>query len=633
MGKNKALGELKGKVLYVNLNTNTMFFFQPPQYGDPGWDAWWSTFNSGFDAGFEEEPDLECHENIPSGEEEEGEVPRTPGKETPEPSQSSKFSATPPKAKRSKTADGPEDFPEELFPFLSQAVLGNKCYQAFAIYTTEEKSKQLYSEVEIKFNCSYSAVFLCNDGSGGIVFMLTTGKHRVSAVTNFCKSKSSISFIICKACLKPYEMYVTLMGPGFQFVEESKAGGLHGYDFEDPNKREDTCNWNLVADFAVQEEISDPLLVMGLYLDFACNPDTCSKCKTAKHRLHYGNHKNHFQNAKLFLASKNQKGIAQQATDRYLATKRVRSLEWTREEILVAAFKRQFQWMDENLHGGIAITQEIAAVCWMTHILPDFTGKVKEILKLIVQNCPKKRNVLFRGPLNSGKTTLAAALLDLCGGSTLNVNCPGEKLPFELGCAMDKFMCCFEDVKGTPIEGSGLPPGPGMSNLDNLRDHLDGAVKVNLEKKHQNKVPQIFPPCIVTTNDYCIPKSLRVRFARTYQFFNKKFLKESAEKSGDLLRKRMLQAGHTLLSCLVWWEPVGDFHPDLQEQVVKWKQIFEVWVPFSLYCTMKQNIAEGEDPLKGILLDEGDLPSDGGEGPSSSGETPNETQDSNETIA
>lgn len=149
----------------------------------------------------------------------------------------------------------------------------------------------------------------------------------------------------------------------------------------------------------------------------------------------------------------------------------------------------------------------------------------------------KKRYWLFKGPIDSGKTTLAAALLDLCGGKSLNVNMPLERLNFELGVGIDQFMVVFEDVKGTGAESRDLPSGHGISNLDCLRDYLDGSVKVNLERKHQNKRTQVFPPGIVTMNEYSVPRTLQARFVRQIDFRPKAYLRKSLSCSEYLLEK------------------------------------------------------------------------------------------------
>lgn len=519
-------------------------------------------------------------------------------------SQDSKYSATPPKQKKPNPA--PQDFPESLSEYLSHATLGNKCYTCFLCYTTNEKSVLLYEKLNVEFNALFIGAYSCNDGSGALVFFISGSRHRVSAIYNSCKKHCTVSFILVKAVLKNAECYKALQESKFTVIKESKEGGLHCYDFQEASKKDD-CDWNLVADFAAAMETVDVLLILGWYLEFAVEPSLCQKClKSVKaHRFH----EQHWTNAKLFKAAKNQRGIAQQAADRVLAAKRVLLMESTRETLMVLAFKKQFKVLQEEFAGGVEITQLLGAVAWLDCLLGNFTGKLKQMLTYLVQNTPKCRNLLFKGPINSGKTTLAAAILDLLGGVSLNVNCSSDKINFEVGCAIDKYMVVFEDVKGTPLPNTDLPSGVGMVNLDNMRDYLDGCVPVNLEKKHINKTSQIFPPAIITCNEYALPKTVKARIAKGYWFLHKPCLKQSLDANPVLMRKRLLQRGCTLLAALIWWEPVSEFVEEIQQDVVEWKQVFEQWVSYGMFHDMKENILAGKDPFHGILIQ--DVPGDG----------------------
>lgn len=98
-------------------------------------------------------------------------------------------------------------------------------------------------------------------------------------------------------------------------------------------------------------------------------------------------------------------------------------------------------------HGNAVLEQYMAGVAWLHCLLPKMDSVIFDFLHCIVFNVPKRRYWLFKGPIDSGKTTLAAGLLDLCGGKALNVNLPMERLTFELGVAIDQYMVVFEDVK------------------------------------------------------------------------------------------------------------------------------------------------------------------------------------------
>ena len=453
---------------------------------------------------------------------------------------------------------------------------------------------------------SFSAVFCgayeCKDGTGAIIYSITSKRHRVSAIYNACCKLCTVSFVIVKSVLKAAECYMALQGAEFTVLQESREGGLHSYEFSESANKKEECDWNLVASFATETDTVDCLLVLGYYLEFANEPAICAKCKKGV-KVHTLYHEIHFSNAQLFKLAKNQRSIAQQACDRVAAGRRVLMMESSRQDLMLMAFKKQFKKLAEQYAGGVEITQLLGAVAWLDCLLNNFTTKLKEMLQIIVDNVPKKRNLLFKGAINSGKTTLAAGIMDLLGGVALNVNCPGEKINFELGCAIDKYMCVIEDVKGTPMPNTKLPQGCGMSNLDNMRDHLDGCVPVNLERKHLNKVPQIFPPAIITCNEYCIPVTVKARLAKAYYFMHKPCLRQCLQNS-VLMSKRMLQQGTTLVAALIWWEPVSDFMDEIQKDVVDWKQTFEQWVTFGMYQTMKENILAGRDPFTGVLVDE-----------------------------
>ena len=86
-----------------------------------------------------------------------------------------------------------------------------------------------------------------------------------------------------------------------------------------------------------------------------------------------------------------------------------------------------------------------------------------------------------------------------------------KRQPFYLGSAIGKRFVLFDDVKGYRTKHAKLPTGNGISNLDDLREHLDGKIEVQLEKKNQNPVNQVFPQGIITMNEYEIPNSLKLR--------------------------------------------------------------------------------------------------------------------------
>lgn len=496
------------------------------------------------------------------------------------------------------------DFPEELRPFLSSAVFSNKTVSAFLIYTTKEKGLVLVDSLE-KFEPNYRGCFKYKDYC--LVFLLTPGKHRVTAVSNYCKQFCTVSFILCKAIIKLLDCYDVLCKAPFYVLKENPMYGLSSAQFQDPSEKPSpSVNWVQLSEFACKIKCEDPLLLMGFYLDFASPVGACKKCNARILKLHYTHHETEHKNAVLFKECKAQKTACQQACDSYVASKRLKILESTREDLLLESMQEVLQRMEDVLAGDINFLLYMAGVAWLSCLMPNFDEVIKGIIQYMVENTPKRRYVCFKGPINSGKTTVAAALLDLLGGKTLNINCPQDKLPFELGCAIDQFMVVFEDVKGQTGDNKNLTPGQGVHNLDNLRDHLDGSVKVNLEKKHVNKKSQIFPPGIITMNDYFIPPTLQARFVQTLNFRPKQYLRNSLEKNQFMLQQRVCQSGITLMLLLIWWQPVAAFAEEIQERVVYWKETLCKYVPYTTFLDIKQNILNGEDPLKNIVISDSD---------------------------
>ncbi|AAA47059.2 large t-antigen [African green monkey polyomavirus] len=588
-----------------------------PNPGEGSWGKWWREFVNRQCC-----DDLFCSETMSSSSDEDtppaAQPPPPPApspeeedeiefvEETPSScdgsSSQSSYTCTPPKRKKTEEKK-PDDFPVCLYSFLSHAIYSNKTMNSFLIYTTLEKARQLYKTVEkskivVDFKASFS--YQDEEGEGCLLFLITLGKHRVSAVKHFCVSQCTFSFIHCKAVVKPLELYKTLSKPPFKLLEENKPG-VSMFEFQE--EKEQSVNWQEICNFANEANISDVLLLLGIYIDFAVEPGKCGKCEKKQHKFHYNYHKAHHANACLFLESRAQKNICQQAVDQVLAAKRLKLVECSRIELLEERFLQLFDEMDDFLHGEIEILRWMAGVAWYTILLDNSWDVFQNILQLITTSQPKKRNVLIKGPINSGKTTLASAFMHFFDGKALNINCPADKLSFELGCAIDQFCVLLDDVKGQITLNKHLQPGQGVNNLDNLRDHLDGTIKVNLEKKHVNKRSQIFPPVIMTMNEYLLPPTIGVRFALHLHLKPKAYLKQSLEKS-DLVAKRILNSGYTILLLLLWYNPVDSFTPKVQEKVVQWKETLEKYVSITQFGNIQQNIIDGKDPLHGIVIEE-----------------------------
>lgn len=463
------------------------------------------------------------------------------------------------------------------------------------VYSTLEKAALLYEKID-KLKVEFKSLHRWEKSGSGFLLLMTVTKHRLSAVKNFCQNFCTVSFLICKILLKPLECYRCICKSPFQEIKSNKI--LLSTDFDDG--KEEACNWNKVAEFAVEADLDDPLLILAHYLDFAA-AYPCMKCLKPKIKAHEA-HQDHHANAVLFEKAKSQRSICNQAADVVLAKRRLQLAESTREELLAKAFEKQLEKLKKI--DEMQIINHMAGVAWYACLFEEFDVLLFNMLKLLTENIPKQRNILFRGPVNTGKTTLAAALMDLVHGKSLNVNCPSDKLNFELGCAIDRFAVVFEDVKGQNTLNKKLQPGQGINNLDNMRDYLDGAVPVNLEKKHVNKRSQIFPPCVCTMNEYMLPQTLYVRFHMKLNFVAKANLQSALDKTPVLLANRILQSGLTLFLLLMWYYPSTKFFQSLREEIATWKAIVEKTVTHEMFCKMLENVEVGESPLADIIEEE-----------------------------
>lgn len=572
-----------------------LFIFQIPTYGTPEWEEWWSNFNQDFD--------IYCNEQFDRSTDEEDEEtqPSTSGyssqshRRKSQEEEDTSSQATPPKKKRTEK---PIEVPSDLLQFLSSAILSNKTVNNFLVYTTLEKSELLYRRLSDR----YKATFISRhslEGGFGFVVLITPTRHRVSAIHNYCSTLCSVSFLIVKNITKPFECYVHLTLPPYKKESENIEGGLSRDFFDFPEEAARMVSWKMISEFALETGCDDVFMLMGQYKEFAAGLEECKKCDEKMIFEHFNYHGIHHENACLFRDCRNQKTICQQAVDGVIANNRVTIAHLNREELLAKRWRDLFKRLDAlfGARSGKDLKHYMAGVVWYSCFFPgvDMKDFILEFLQAMVDNIPKRRYWLFTGPVNTGKTTFASALLDLCGGKSLNVNMPFDKLNFELGVAIDQFMVCFDDVKGQVTNNKELPTGQGINNLDNLRDYLDGAVPVNLEKKHVNKKTQIFPPGLVTCNEYVIPLTLRVRLYRRVRFVFNKNQFWSLQRTKCLQVNRILQDGCTLLLLLIYHCGIDEFRAELRPLVVQWKDRIDREVGDYLIEDMRTNCEEGKD--------------------------------------
>ncbi|QMP82844.1 large T antigen [Rabbit polyomavirus] len=553
-----------------------------PTYGTEEWNDWWEKFNEGW------EEILRCDEEVNS--------------RSPSPTPHSSTAYTPP-SKQPKTTEEtpPKQQPEMCFPeclneFCSQAVFSNKTLTCFVIQTTENKSKEMYVKLQKKFKTTFASrhkyMTVC------FVFMLTCKRHRVSAVHNYVCSQCTFSKCITKGVINIYGLYSYMCREPFAICEESVNGGLKQNQFEPEDlygEKVEQFNLQMLSEYACAIKCDDAYILLGLYLQFTKPVAACEHCISKQVIQHYKYHAQQQKNAELFKQSKQQKNMCQQAVDCVIAERRLNLTVMSRKQQLLQRFIMHFEHLEAVLKGEPEINLYMAGVAWFMTLEPGIDDIIMKYLQCVVDNIPKKRYWVFKGPVNSGKTTLASALLDLVGGKALNINLPWDRISFELGCAIDQFSVVFEDVKGVPENHGYLDRGQGMEHLDNLRDYLDGAVPVNLEKKHSNKKSQIFPPGIITMNQYEIPKTVQMRICFFKHFTFKKHLTKALQNTPEIMKYRVLNRGITLLLLLIWARPVSDFMPEIQAKVVYWKETIEQYVSLSKFADFRVNCEQGID--------------------------------------
>lgn len=353
--------------------------------------------------------------------------------------------------------------------------------------------------------------------------------HRLTRVRNVVKHLfTSVNHCLVRVVLaKKWALVVhKLRGKCDIVVDRCNQPSIaesHEYNDRESEGPDSAFSIKLLNEFAMQFNYTDCLTVIGNYDKLALKPDDCRKCSDpsradARDPLsHFNVHHTHYENAMLFQLQKDKKRLAGNATVTVLAHQRLKYMTVTDQEFYMQRLSDLMDDMlkdDTNLYdlyvAQLAVQQILG---WQVDIF------LRAVHKALVIGEPKTRYVIFKGPYNSGKTTMAASVAHWLQGCTLNVNIPAEKLPFELGRAIGKRMVIFEDVKGKPeSEEEDLTTGFGFTRLDDHRDYLDGHVKVGLEKKHQDKVEQLFPAGIITMNNYIIPSAIKARVARIFTF-------------------------------------------------------------------------------------------------------------------
>lgn len=295
---------------------------------------------------------------------------------------------------------------------------------------------------------------------------------------------------------KLYDKCCEILGP---ILKES------GEKIQRAAEKNKNFNNKRLVDFAISHQLTDPLTLMYEYAHLA---DPCDRAFYTKD--HEDDHIEENDNAKIFVTLGDRKKCAKNAVDcvvaqLYAQLKSLTNTQWLEMRSREVG-NRMLEESDENKVGE--------ACYYLDKIIgrQNFRLIMKYVISAFMFNEPKKRFCALMGSYNCGKTTFAAAVCKFFEGVNINLNISKDRLPFYLGAAIGKRFVLFDDVKGRKFRyPPRLPTGPGLDNLDDLRDHLDGHIEVQLEKKNQNPVEQKFPCGIITMNRYILPPSLKKR--------------------------------------------------------------------------------------------------------------------------
>lgn len=300
----------------------------------------------------------------------------------------------------------------------------------------------------------------------------------------------------------------------------------------------------LFCDFALSRNITETFLLMSEYAHFA---HQCTRTNESKE--HEDDHKEHELNAKFYIHMCDRFKIAKNGVQCVLAELYSSLIHKTNTEFLNLICEQ----MGDDLLNVEDCEMFGHADFFARHVMKDkFKIYSKTILASFMFGEPKRRYVGLQGPYGCGKTSFAYAFLHLFDGISININVSEQRLPFYLGSAIGRRFILFDDVKGQQTDD--LSYGIGFKNLDNMRDYLDGHVPVQLEKKNQNPVNQIFPAGILTCNEYPIPSALRERIL----FFQFKTNSKLFEKHSIKVNRELLFVALVLLDLL----PVKDYVRD-----------------------------------------------------------------------
>nr|DAC81172.1 TPA_asm: large T antigen [Carp adomavirus] len=444
-----------------------------------------------------------------------------------------------PRSQRGRTSTperGEEpEIPYVLKQFLSKATSSHATVPGFLLYYSKVKAHQVQEALPDIGSVRGSGVYKlkgCSDQTMYVHAVMFETTHRLTRVRNVLQDLFTASRFTCGVVMnKSWDKLIHYLRSDECETVKDKCNHPSCEESDSFNRSTSTqgleFDCQLLNEWALVMGFTDSIAVLGFYDKMAQPIRTCKKCENscqndmlnAKSHAHL--HEKHYVNAKLFGKLKDKKKFCQNAVNTVLGDLRVRCHELTGHSFYRERLGEIIRELDESEPSSHHCY--VAAQC-MLYIL----GWQADLFMSIVYDAlvfaePKRRWLIFKGPFNSGKTTTANALLSFFGGRSLNINTNSLDRgvnPFELGRAINQRIVVFEDLKGHPEPGAppDLMPGRGWQLLDDLRDYLDGCIPVGLQRKHQDAVDQIFPPGIITTNEYLVPSSVWARIKRMMVF-------------------------------------------------------------------------------------------------------------------
>lgn len=395
--------------------------------------------------------------------------------------------------------------PEDLRQFFRSSS-NRRAGKCFALFTLQSKLKEievLYDKLNI-----YKGATNCF-----VTFKASTNKEIFVVLINYASEHrlGDLKKQARKIDLMPLEIvYAVKHIKFYQYLLDNYGEPVYSpcAPKAPSNEKPDSKAFNhkTLVEFAKTHQISD---CMELMYDYAHLAETCDYPVEKITREHEEDHEGHFENAKIFIYMSDRKKICKNAievvfAELYVTCKRESPLDYLNKKCKEIGYN--ILEIDDIDFFGLADF-------YSKHHIYNFVPLAKLILDSFCYGLPRKRYTILQGDFKCGKSVFASAFNKLFGGVSINLNVDAQRLHFYLGNAIGRRFVLFDDVKGDELKrrGDSMYTGPGLQNLDNLRDHLDGNFEVQLEKKNQQPIEQIFPAGIITCNNYVIKDSIRER--------------------------------------------------------------------------------------------------------------------------